>query len=221
MQFGILFLFRIILDHFGLNFWAEQEVGRTSQIFWSFQISFPWTLLWYMTWPYLITPIFAYIQACTKFWGGEENDWNRSTLFLTYRNLISKGFLTAQNWNILNEDPFLVIFGPFLSTVETGWGRLRFFRSYSTPLVVGSHCIQYGDICLSSLAKKVEQIGGWMETHFWDSTSLEAENSNLECVSTFAKKWHKTVISFIKNFWLYSRTILIFIKSFCIHDYIN
>ena len=158
-------------------------------------------------------------------------------LFLTYRNLVSKGFLTAQDWNILNEDPFLVILGPgnklfffggghkvggpCQTIVETGWGGLRFFRSYSTPLVVGSHCIQYGDICLSSLAKKVEQIGGWMETHFWDSTSLEAENSNLECVSTFAKKWHKTVISFIKNFWLYSRTILIFIKSFCIHDYIN
>ena len=33
-------------------------------------------------------------------------------LFLTYRNLVSKGFLTAQDWNILNEDPFLVILGP-------------------------------------------------------------------------------------------------------------
>ena len=120
MQFGILFLFRIILDHFGLNFWVEQEVGRTSQIFWSFQISFPWTFLWYMTWPYLITPIFAYIQACTKFWGGEENNWNRSTLFLTYRNLISKGFLTAQDWNILNEDPFWSFLGP--ATIFLGGG---------------------------------------------------------------------------------------------------
>ena len=47
--------------------------------------------------------------------------------------------------------------------------------------MVGNYCIWCESICLSSLAKKVEQTDRQTDGHFWDSSSIEVEKKDTSC----------------------------------------
>ena len=76
-----------------------------------------------------------------------------------------------------NEYPFLVTFElrtNFWAGFEVGEGGQIFLKR---SLALSNYCVQYESICLSSLAKKVEQTDGRTAGNFYDSSSIEVENS--------------------------------------------
>lgn len=78
------------------------------------------------------------------------------------------GFPTVYDTATLNEDPFLVIFGPRTNfSTEQEVGTEKWW--------VTSVHIQYEGICLSTLAEKVEQTTTWTDKLFQDSSSTDVE----------------------------------------------